>query len=103
MNREAMIEEMRRVMVAARLEHQLPYNDHENKDRFVAERLLQLFEGHLGAHHPWCNFATRPRFGCKQCEGLFKSYPIRDGETLVDAARRYFPDARLRGVADESK
>jgi|APSaa5957512622_1039677.scaffolds.fasta_scaffold08481_2 hypothetical protein len=47
-------------------------------------------EMHL--HHPWCNFFHRPRKGCHQCEGLFKSYPL-DGQTSPQLVARYFPDA----------
>jgi len=29
-------------------------------------------------HHPWCNFFTKPRQGCKMCEKFYNQYPIND-------------------------
>lgn len=45
-NKELLLEEIVRVMANARLDHGLPYNDHTNKNRSVAERLLEWFDTH---------------------------------------------------------
>ncbi len=51
-------------------------------------------DAHL--HHPWCNFFMRPREGCKMCEGLFKDYPIKPGESTDDLLKKHFPNVVKR-------
>ena len=47
-------------------------------------------------HHIWCNFWTRPREGCKQCEGLYEQYPIDENMTHEEFVHKYFPDVIVR-------
>lgn len=57
------------------------------------QTVLKDFTGH---HHVWCNFFAQPREGCQQCERLFADYPLRKGETAIEASARYFPQAAQR-------
>ena len=41
-------------------------------------------------HHIWCNFFVNPRKGCKQCEDLYKRYPM-DEKTPNDLLKKHFP------------
>jgi hypothetical protein len=45
-------------------------------------------------HHPFCNLFGNPRKGCRQCEGLYKSYPMDDLdiEEPRDLLYKFFPD-----------
>lgn len=47
-------------------------------------------------HHPFCNYFGNPREGCRQCEHMFKHYPLQDGETPFELVARHFPNAKPR-------
>jgi hypothetical protein len=51
-------------------------------------------------HHIWCNFFTRPREGCKQCEGLYAKYPM-GGLTPTQLQQKHFPEAIPRTTERE--
>jgi len=45
-------------------------------------------------HHPWCNYFSRPREGCKMCDRLFEGYPLKEGMTIEDLLAKHFPDVK---------
>lgn len=49
----------------------------------------------LAPHHVWCNFWVGPAKDCKQCQTLFKKYPmdVPPGEMVG----KYFPNVIVRG------
>lgn len=49
-------------------------------------------------HHPFCNRFMYLREDCKSCEKLHRDYPKSEGDTGKDLVRRYFPDAKVKGV-----
>lgn len=77
LDREAMIEEIRRVMVSARLDWCLPYNEHHKRDEFVAARLFEFFERHIDPATASDRLMTCSFF-----------------EELPDGSKRYFKSMR---------
>jgi hypothetical protein len=46
-------------------------------------------------HHIWCNYWGTPREGCKQCEYLYKDYPIDKNLTMEEMTTKYFPNVKV--------
>ena len=50
-------------------------------------------------HHPFCSWFLKPSEGCKMCEKLYKSYPIKidniTKDSLYEITRKYFPDVKI--------
>lgn len=57
-------------------------NDKFDPDKYEPER-----------HHPWCNYFALPADGCRFCKPLFEKYPLKEGQSVEDMAKEYFPEA----------
>jgi hypothetical protein len=49
----------------------------------------------VALHHPFCNFFVRPREGCRQCERLFQTCPIKPGQSPAELIAERWPDAKI--------
>ena len=46
-------------------------------------------------HHIWCNRYFESVEGCKECERLYKEFPL-DNLTPDEALKKYFPNVTVR-------
>lgn len=47
-------------------------------------------------HHPFCNYFSAPRKGCKSCKELYKKYPINKNISIKETIEKYFPNIIIR-------
>jgi hypothetical protein len=67
------------------------YEAEKNKEILdIPETKVQIPE--FLRHHPFCNYYTKPRDGCWQCEEMFRKYPMQEGETGADLLKKHFPE-----------
>jgi hypothetical protein len=47
----------------------------------------------MNEHHIWCNVQQGLVEKCRQCVGLYKLYPMIDGDDGTELAKLHFPNA----------